>query len=105
MAATEDSLEHAGFHLREDGAGIGVAVARSICKHGERVWDCVVRDAREWHYIRVIGSDLGSFSSISTEDVEQGIERFAAILPRENRLSSLVNANPLHIDRNGTVHD
>jgi hypothetical protein len=74
-------------------------------KHGERVWDCVVRDAGEWHYIRVIGVDLGPFSSISTADIEQGIERFAATLPPENRLSSLVNANPLHIDRDGRVHD
>jgi hypothetical protein len=105
MTATENSRDHAGFHLREDGAGVGVAVARAMFKHGERVWDCVVRDAREWHYIRVIGIDVGPFSSISTEDIEQGIERFAATFPRANRLSSLVNANPLHIDRDGTVHD
>ncbi len=105
MTATEDSLQHADFHLRDDGAGVGVAVVRAMCKHGERLWDCVVRDAREWHYIRVIGTDLGPFSSISTEDIEQGIERFAVTLSGEHRLSSLVNANPLHIDRDGTVHD
>ena len=105
MTAAEDSLVHAGFRLRDDGVGVGVAVARAMLNHGERAWDCVVRDAREWHYIRVIGTDLGPFSSMPTEDIEQGIERFAATLRPENRLSSLVNANPLHIDRDGTVHD
>jgi hypothetical protein len=35
--------------------------------------------------------------------VEQRIERFAATLPARDRLRHLLNANPLHIDRDGTV--
>jgi hypothetical protein len=37
--------------------------------------------------------------------VEQGIERFAATLPAPDRIRHLLNANPLHIDRDGNVRD
>jgi hypothetical protein len=102
---TADSVSHAEFHLREDGTGVGAAVVRSSLQHGERMWDVIVRDADEWHYVRVLGSDLGPFPSISTEDIERGIERFAATLPAERRLRQLLNANPLHIGRDGKVRD
>ena len=78
---------------------------RSSFEHGERVWDVIVRDADEWHYVRVLGFDLGPFSNISTEDIEQGVERFAATLPAERRLRQLLNASPLHIGRDGKVRD
>jgi hypothetical protein len=102
---TADALSHAGFHLREDGTGIGAAVVRSSFEHDERVWDVIVRDAEEWHYVRVLGFDLGPFSQISTENIEEGVERFAATLPAEQRLYQLVNASPLHIGRDGKVRD
>jgi hypothetical protein len=102
---TADALSHAEFRLREDGTGVGAAVVRSSFEHGERVWDIIIRDADEWHYVRVLGSDLGPFSNISTESVEQGIERFAATLPAEQRLRRLLNASPLHIGRDGKVRD
>ena len=85
--------------------GVGAAVVRSSFEHGERVWDVIVRDADECRYVRVLGSNLGPFSSISTENIEQGIERFAATLPAQQRLRQLVNASPLHISRDGTVRD
>jgi hypothetical protein len=52
-----------------------------------------------------IGAGLPPFPNISSEQVEQGIERFAATLPARDRLRHLLNANPLHIDRDGTVSD
>jgi hypothetical protein len=45
------------------------------------------------------------FPDLSGEDVEEGIERFAATLLSENRIRQLLNANPLHIDRQGSVED
>jgi hypothetical protein len=103
--ATGDTVSHAEFHVREDGTGVGAAVVRSSFEHGERVWDVIVRDAHEWHYVRVLGSDLGAFPNISTEDIEQGVERFAATLPPQQRLRQLLNASPLHIGRDGKVRD
>jgi hypothetical protein len=103
--STADTLSHAEFHLREDGTGVGAAVVRSSLKHGERAWDVIVRDADEWHYIRVLGSNLGPFPNISTENIEQGIERFAVTLPAQQRLRQLLNASPLHISRDGKVDD
>jgi hypothetical protein len=102
---TADTLSHAEFHLREDGMGVGAAVVRSSFEHGERVWDVIVRDAQEWHYVRVLGSDLGPFPNISTENIEQEIERFAASLPAAQRLRQLLNASPLHIGRDRRVRD
>ena len=52
---------------------------------------------------RVLGVDLGLTPDLGTEDVEQCIERFAATLPESYRISTLLNANPLHVrpDRYG----
>jgi hypothetical protein len=80
-------------------------VIRSALEDGQRVWDCIVSDGSEWHYVRVLGVDLGPYPSLSAEDVEQGIERFAGTLPEQDRIRHLLNANPLHIDRRGTVRD
>jgi hypothetical protein len=100
-----DFRAHAEFHARESPTGIGAAVVKSSVEAGERVWECIVTDGREWHYVRVVGVDLPPFPNISTEQVEQGIERFAATLPAQDRLYHLLNANPLHIDADGAVSD
>ena len=34
-----------------------------------------------------------------------GIERFAGTLPAQDRIYNLLNANPLHMDRNRNVSD
>jgi hypothetical protein len=60
---------------------------------------------REWHYVRVVGVDLPPFPNISREQVEEGIERFAAALPARDRVRHLLNANPLHIDGDRNVSD
>ena len=78
---------------------------RTTWEHGQSVWDCVVSDDREWHYVRVIGTNLGPFPNLSSEDVEEGIMRFAQELPATYRIRHLLNRNPLHIDRTGTVTD
>jgi hypothetical protein len=101
----DDYLAHATFHARESPSGIGAAVVRAVYEHGERSWDSVVSDCDEWHYVRVVGADLGPFPNISAEDVEQGIARFAVTLPAQHRIRHLLNANPLHIDRHRNVHD
>jgi hypothetical protein len=59
----------------------------------------------QWHYVRVLGAGVGPFPNISTEDVEEGIQRFAATLPPQDRIRHLLNANLMHIDREGNVSD
>jgi hypothetical protein len=105
----EAARAHAEFHARESPAGIGAAIVRSGPWDGahvwEHFWDSVVTDGREWHYLRVLSTGTGPFPNISAEDVEQGIARFAAALPARDRMLQLLNANPLHIDRNRNVTD
>jgi hypothetical protein len=101
----DEYLAHAKFHARLSASGLGAATARSGYEDGERFWDCVVVDGREWCYIRVLGRDLGPFESVPTEDIEAAIDRFAATLPPKYRLRALLNTNPLHVSRSGEVHD
>ena len=101
----DEYLAHAEFHARENQTGIGAAVVSSKYKDGTRIWNCVVSDGGEWHYIRVESTELGPFPNISTEDIEEGIIRFAARLPAGDRIRLLLNANPLHVDRTGAVRD
>ena len=101
----DEALAHAEFHAREGVSGIGSAVVRSGHEAGGHFWDCVVTDGRQWHYIRVIGPDLGPFAALSNEDIEAGIDRFAATLPPADRMRALLNANPLHVDRDGQISD
>jgi hypothetical protein len=96
---------HAAFRARRSGTGIGAALVCSTSNEREHVWDCIVTDGREWHYIRVLGSGLGPFPDIPVEAIESGIERFAGTLPAQNRIYNLLIANPLHIDRNRNVSD
>jgi hypothetical protein len=100
-----DFRAHAEFHAHESATGIGAAVIESSVEGGQHVWECIVTDGQEWHYVRVVGVDLPPFPNISTERVEEGIERFAATLPAQERLRRLLNANPLHINADGTVSD
>jgi hypothetical protein len=101
----QEYLAHARFRARESTAGIGAAVTSSEIEGCERAWVCVVTDGRDWRYIHVLGTDVGPFPNISAEAVERGIERFAATLPAQDRLRHLLNANPLHIDRDANVSD
>lgn len=103
VPSEEDLRAHAAFEARQNASGIGAAVARSARSGSEHFWECIVSDGEEWHFIRVLGVDLGPGTLLETEDIEQGIERFAAGLPDSYRLGALVNANPLHIDRAGVV--
>lgn len=95
--------EHAEFRAREAPGGIGAAVIRSRFEDPDHVWECIVSDGNEWHYVQVIGSHLGASPPLSTEQVEEGIERFAATLPEQYRLHTLLNLNPLHVDPMGVV--
>ncbi len=96
---------HAEFHARQSPSGIGAAVTRSDFDGESHVWECVVSDGREWHYVRVLGPGLGPYPGLSSEDIEEGIARFAATLPQAYRIRQVLNANPLHIDRDGVVRD
>jgi hypothetical protein len=103
---SDDELRtQAAFAAKRSPGGIGAAVARSGYSDGEHFWDCIVSDGEEWHFMRVLGVDLAPSADVPTEEIEQGIERFAATLPSSDRLGALLNANPLHVDRRGTVTD
>jgi hypothetical protein len=103
---SEDELRaHATFRAQRSASGVGAAVARSGFGDGAHFWDCLVTDGQDWQFIRVRGVDLSPTPDLGTEDVEQGIERFATTLPESDRLQALLNANPLHVDRSGTVSD
>jgi hypothetical protein len=106
----EDFRAHAEFHAGESATGIGAAVVESSVEGEQHVWNCIVTDGQEWHYVRVVGVGLPPFPNISSERVEEGIERFAVehfaqTLPAHERLRQLLNANPLHIVADGTVSD
>jgi hypothetical protein len=96
---------HAMVRARDSASGIGAAVVRSAFEDEGHVWDCVVTDGDEWHYIRVVGPDVGPFRNFPSEEVESAVERFAAALPAKARIRHLLNANPLHIDHDGNVSD
>jgi hypothetical protein len=101
----EQYRAHAAFRAGSNGIGIGAALVRSTSEENEHVWECIVTDGRGWHYIRVLGPGLGQFPDIRVAEIESGIERFAGTLPAQNRIYNLLNANPLHIDRNRHVSD
>jgi hypothetical protein len=102
----EDELRaHAAFNARQSASGIGAAVTRFSRSDGGHYWECIVSDGDEWHSIRVRGVDLGATPDLASQDIERGIERYAATLPESYRLAALVNANPLHVDRSGRVSD
>jgi hypothetical protein len=101
----KDVRAHAEFHARESPSGVGAAVVESSVDAGEHVWECIVTDGHEWHYVRVVGIGVGPVPNLSAADVESGIERFAATLPARDRIRQLLNANPLHIRADGTVSD
>jgi hypothetical protein len=101
--SAEEYLDHLAFRARYSDAEVGAAVVTAKYQSGHRCWECVVGDRDQWRYLPVIGVDLGPFSGLSPEHIEEGIERFAATLPAEYRLYQLINVCPLHIDRHGTV--
>jgi hypothetical protein len=100
-----EHLDHLAFRARSGDTGIGAAVVTAKYASGHRSWDCIAGDLGEWHYLQVIGVDLGPFAGLPPEEIEDGIERFGATLPAADRLHQLINFSPLHIDRHGTVGD
>ncbi|HEX3801964.1 MAG TPA: hypothetical protein VHV75_03910 [Solirubrobacteraceae bacterium] len=101
----EEHLDHLAFRARRSATGIGAAVVTAKYEAGHRSWDCIVGDPDEWHYLQVIGVALGPSTGLPPNDIEDGIERFVATLPADDRLHRLINFSPLHIDRDGTVGD
>ena len=53
----------------------------------------------------MLGVDLSPTPDLSTDQIELALERFAGTFPESDRLRMLLNANPLHVDRSGTVSD
>jgi hypothetical protein len=103
---SDDELRaHAAFEAQRSASGIGAAVVRSGYGDGEPFWECIVSDGQEWHFIRVLGVELAPAEELPIDEIERGIERFAGALPESNRLLTLLNASPLHVDRGGRVTD
>jgi hypothetical protein len=101
---SEDELHaQVADRAQRSASGIGAAVIRASRAGEDHVWECVVGDGQRWHFIRVVGVRLGAFPSVVPEDIEQGIEQFAATLPASDRLHALLNHSPLHIDGSGNV--
>jgi hypothetical protein len=105
VEVVEDQLSLAGSRAGESESGIGAAVVRSIPTETTRLWYCIVTDCHEWHYLHVYGVDTGPFPNLTPEQIEDGIERFAATLPAAYRMRHLLDADPLHVDRSGSVRD
>jgi hypothetical protein len=101
----EAAREHAEFRLRDSPSAIGAAVTRSYFEDGTQCWECLVTDGERWHYVMVLGSDIGPFPDIEPETVEDVIERFAAEFPEGARWQAVLDANPMHIDRAGVLRD
>ena len=70
---TADFVSHAEFHVREDGTGVGAVVVGSSLEHGEQMWELVVREADECHYVRVLGSALAPVSHYLDREHRAGI--------------------------------
>jgi hypothetical protein len=104
-APVADGVGHAAFHARGNPSGIGAAVVEYAFEDGRHVWNTVVSDGREWRYVRVLGEQLAPFQKIPPAELERGIERFAETLPADYPLQRLLDANPLHVDRDGNVSD
>ena len=101
----EIQLTYAMSRASQSDSGIGAAVVSSVPTEATHFWDCVATDGHEWHYVRVLGVDLGPFPNLSPRRIEEGIERFAETLPTAYRIRHLLNANPLHVDGSGSVTD
>jgi hypothetical protein len=101
----EEQLSHAASRARESESGIGAAVVRSFPTETTRVWYCLATDGEEWHYLHVYDADTGPFPNLTPDQIEDGIERFAGTLPAGYRIRHLLNADPLHVDRSGSVSD
>jgi hypothetical protein len=104
-APAQEQLARVAFRAAESASGIGAVVLAARFENGEHFWDCIVGAGDEWHYVRVISTELGPFNNVAPEEVEEGIERFAATLPADHRLYHLLNASPLHMDAHGNVSD
>lgn len=105
VTSPDPHLAHARFRARESGVGVGAAVIRSGYESGAHRWECIVADDQQHHYLTVLGTGLGPRPNLSPEEVQEGVERFAATLPEVGRIHYLLNANPLHIDPTGVVRD
>lgn len=101
----EDQLTRAEGRARESESGIGAALVSSNSTETTRLWYCIATDCHEWHYLHVYGVDTGPFPNLTPEQIEDGIERFAATLPAAYRMRHLLDADPLHVDRSGSVSD
>jgi hypothetical protein len=103
----DEPREHATVRARLSPSGIGAAVVESTvdAHRREHRWSCVVTDGREHRYIRVIAPGLGPFERLAPVVVEEALERFADRHPSHDRLRGLVNASPVHLDRDGQAYD
>jgi hypothetical protein len=104
-ASIDEYRQHAAFRAGHNPSGIGAAVVGAGFRAGNHVWECIISDGTEWHYVEVVGAGIGEFSELPEDEIEAGIERFAAGLAPEYRLRAVLNASPLRIDSRGHVGD
>lgn len=77
-----------------DGARAGSVPRLRVPGAAKHFWECIVSEEDGRHFIRVLNVGLGTPTDLASEEIEQGIERFAATLPDSYRLGALVNVNP-----------
>ena len=91
VTPAEQYRAHAAFRARRNGIGIGATVVRSTSHESEHVWEFIVTDGREWHYIRVLGSGLGPFPDIPVEAI--GRESSASPARCQHRIGSTTSSS------------
>jgi hypothetical protein len=95
---------HAEYRARRSPSGIGASVVEYRVETEHR-WSCIVSDRDTYRYLEVRSDQFSPWQRVSPLVVESALERLASRLPQHHRLYHLVNANPLHLTRDGQAVD
>jgi hypothetical protein len=99
--------QHAAVRAAASPSHVGAAVVEFALdrRTGDHRWSCVASDGPTFRDVEVRSGELGPWQRLPAPVVEEAVERFAGTLPRRHRLYHLVNANPIHLGRDGVARD